>query len=141
MLVIAAGLVLIGGSAIGGIAYAASRTDTPATHPQTSSSPGDRGISGEDSGKQDSEHPTTTPMAGATCTPDKDADDATGGHEGNPTASRSPEADDLQHSSGTASPTPTGTHHDETPDAMKSPEPTNTSDTDHHTTRSSCDDD
>jgi hypothetical protein len=137
MIVIGAGLVLIGGSAVGGIAFAASRTsDSPSMHPQTTSSPGDRD---NDGNKQDSDD-NATPKAGATCTPDNDA--ATREREGNPTASRTTEAGDIHHS-GSAIPTATGSHHAdaaEAPGATRPPQPTRTSDVDHLTAGSSCDD-
>jgi len=136
MIVLGAGLVLIGGSAVGGIAFAASRSDSPSTHPQMTSSPG----TDEDNNQQDSDHSTATPKASGTCTEDNDADDATTGeHEGNPTTSRSPEADDVHHS-GTATPTATGSHHPEAtegPETTKAPEAKETKDADD--TGSSCD--
>ena len=139
-IVMVAGLVLIGGSAVGGIAFAASRaSDSLPTHPRLNSSPG----TDEDNNKQDSDHPSATPKASGTCTEDNDADDATTGErEGNPTTSRSPEADDVHHS-GTATPTATGSHHPEAteaPEATKAPEANQTKDADDTGTASSCDD-
>jgi hypothetical protein len=142
MIVIGAGLVLVGASTVGGIAFAASRTsESPSMHPQTTLSPGDRDNEGN---KQDSDDDATTPRAGATCAPDNDADDATTGErEGSPAASRTPEGDDI-HRGGTAAPNATGTHHpgaDEAPEATRPPQPSRSNDADHRTTGSSCDDD
>jgi cytoskeletal protein RodZ len=138
MVVLVAGLVLIGGSAVGGIAFAASRSsDTPLVHPQTTSSADDQGKSGEDNGNgQDSDHSTAKPTTSATCAKDNDTDDTatTGEHEGTPTASKNPEADDVHRTSG-VTPTATGTHH---PEATEGPEATETKDADDSGTGSSC---
>jgi hypothetical protein len=130
------GLVLIGGSAVGGIAFAANRSsDSSSIHPQTTSSVDDKGKSGEDNNKQDSDHSAATPTTSTTCVEGNDGDDkaATGEREGNPTTSRSPEGDDVHHSGVT--PTATGSHH---PDATEAPEATETKDADDTGTSSSC---
>jgi hypothetical protein len=139
-IVMVAGFMLVGGSAVGGIAFAASRTsDSPSTHPQLTSSSGNRAGTDEGGNKQDSEHPTATPKTSGVCTADKDADDAANGErEGSPTMSRSPEADDLHHSA-----TATGSDHPdaaEAPEATRTPEANETKEADDTGTGSSCDD-
>jgi hypothetical protein len=134
MVVIVAGFVLIGGSAVGGIAFAANRSsDSPATHPHTTSSPGDQGKGNEDNNKQDSDHASANPSS--TCAMDNDADDTatTGEHNGMPTASRSPEGDEVHHTGVT--PTAAGSHHPEPTEAAEAPE---TKDAHNTGTSSSC---
>jgi hypothetical protein len=114
MIITVAGLVLVGGSAVGGIALAATgSSDSPPVHPQTTSSPQDRNGQGEDGNKQDSDHPTGKPSSTGTCIEDRENNHPTSGERegGMPTASHSPEADDEHRSA--ATPTATGTHHPE----------------------------
>jgi hypothetical protein len=146
MIVMAAGLVLIGGSAVAGIALAASQTpDSPSMHPMTTSSPDDRDGTGknEDANEQGTGHGSATPSG--TCTPDKD-DATTGEREDGPAASRSPEGDDV-HRSGGATSTMTRSPHPEStvtrsphPESAEAPEATGTMRDDHAGADSDCDD-
>jgi hypothetical protein len=128
MIVMVAGLVLIGGSAVGGIAFAANRgSDSPSVHPATTTSPDDRNGQGEDGNEQNSDHSTGKPSPTGTCAEDQETNGSTGTshatsgerEEGMPSASRSPEADDDAHHPG-ATPTATGSHHPETTEAPES---------------------
>jgi hypothetical protein len=123
MIVLATGLVLIGGSAVGGIAFAASRSsDSPSVHPTTTSS-ADRHGQGEDGNEQESDQATAKPTG--TCAEEKETNHAagtnhptTGEREGSmPTTTRSPDADDIRHTG--ATPTASATHH---PEATEAPE-------------------
>ena len=110
MIVMVAGLVLIGGSAVGGIAFAASRGDnSPASiQPHTTPSAGDRGDEqGDDNNKQDA---TATPKASCTEDRDEDAMETAGTGDRHDDATTHEDADG--HHSG-ATPTATGTHHDD----------------------------
>src|SRR5215813_11985059 len=78
IIVMVAGLVLIGGSAVGGIAFAASRSDdSPASiHPQTTPAAGERD---DEQGDNDDQDATATPKASCTETrADHEATSTTG---------------------------------------------------------------
>lgn len=90
MIVMVAGLVVIGGSAVGGIALAANRTDDSPSSVQPHATPtrsDDHGNNrGNDNESTEDRHgdDAATPTTSATC--DRDADEVPGDRHGDPNA-------------------------------------------------------
>jgi hypothetical protein len=112
MIVMVAGLVVIGGSAVGGIALAANRTDDSPSSVQPHATPtrsaDDHGNNrGNDNKSTEDRHgdDAATPTTSATC--DRDADEVPGDRHGDPSAPDDDAVSGDRHGGGDG-----GRHHD-----------------------------
>jgi hypothetical protein len=123
MIVMVAGLVIIGGSAVGGIAFAASRTTDSPIHPQVSPSDDRGGQRAGDNDNQGRDEDTATPAPSASCAADPDkAAEVTGDRHGVSTAPEDSATggDHRGGSSGSGSSGGSGQHRDGTDDSSRS---------------------